>query len=111
MARPPKYPAGELLKREKSPESHAGEQHEDEAEATSIMSKQNPRRPDESVMIAVAVAVMTVIVFSVVLILWARGTQPTVSIDFNVGEIIGGALGGLGALIAGVAYALRNRRE
>ena len=39
---------------------------------------------------------------------WAE--KPTVSIDFNVGEIIGGSLIGIGALIAGVAYAFRRIR-
>ena len=34
---------------------------------------------------------------------WAN--KPDVSIDFNVGEIIGGLLGGIGVLVAGVAYA------
>jgi hypothetical protein len=34
---------------------------------------------------------------------WA--SKPDVSIDFNVGEIVGGLLGGLGVLVAGIAYA------
>lgn len=34
---------------------------------------------------------------------WAE--KPDVSIEFNVGEIIGGSLAGVGALLAAVAYA------
>jgi hypothetical protein len=38
---------------------------------------------------------------------WAE--RPTVSIEYNVGEIIGGLLVGIGALIAALAY--RNQRN
>ena len=38
---------------------------------------------------------------------WAE--KPEISIQYNVGEIIGGILIGLGAAVAGIAYALRVR--
>jgi hypothetical protein len=38
---------------------------------------------------------------------WAE--KPEVSIDYNVGEIIGGLLVGVGALVASTAYAVRGR--
>lgn len=38
---------------------------------------------------------------------WAE--KPEISIDYNVGEIIGGLLVGVGALVASTAYALRGR--
>ena len=34
--------------------------------------------------------------------------KPTVTINFDIGEIIGGLLAGVGVLVAGVAYALRQ---
>ncbi len=40
---------------------------------------------------------------------WA--TKPTVNIDFNVGEIIGGTLIGSGALLAGRAYANKLKND
>lgn len=52
---------------------------------------------------------------AVLLVAWlvARGyaNTPDVAIDFNVGEIIGGLLGGVGALVAGIAYAVRRLGE
>jgi hypothetical protein len=52
---------------------------------------------------------LAVAVLFVAFLIW-RGyaAQPTVSIDFNVGEIIGGLLAGVGALAAGIAYAIRR---
>jgi hypothetical protein len=40
---------------------------------------------------------------------WAQ--KPTVNIEFNVGEIIGGILAGAGVLLAGGAYAVKTLRE
>jgi hypothetical protein len=40
---------------------------------------------------------------------WAE--KPTVNIEFNVGEIIGGILAGAGVLLAGGAYAAKTLRE
>ena len=40
---------------------------------------------------------------------WAQ--TPTVAINYNVGEIIGGLLAGTGALVAGAAYAISRRRD
>lgn len=40
---------------------------------------------------------------------WAE--KVSVSIDYNVGEIIGGLLVGIGVLVAGAAYALRRTGE
>ena len=40
---------------------------------------------------------------------WAE--KPTVSIQYNVGEIIGGLLVGVGALIASISYGFRRTRE
>ncbi len=62
---------------------------------------------------AYLVALVTVLVL-VGLAVWSGWSQkPEVTVDFNVGEIIGGVLVGAGAMTAGAAYALRStgRRE
>ncbi len=47
-----------------------------------------------------------------VLLVWQGwASQPEVSIQFNVGEIIGGVLAGAGVATAGIAYALRTTKE
>ena len=51
---------------------------------------------------------IAVIVFVGILVYKGWAEKPAVSIDFNVGEIIGGSLLGLGALIAGLTYAYRR---
>ncbi len=51
---------------------------------------------------------IAVILFVAFLVYRGWAEKPTVSIDFNVGEIIGGSLVGIGALIAGVTYAYRR---
>ena len=43
------------------------------------------------------------------LVVYGWAEKPEVSIEYNVGEIIGGALAGVAALIASLAYALRGR--
>jgi hypothetical protein len=40
-----------------------------------------------------------------------RAERPTVAIDYNVGEIIGGILAGGGAAAAGAAYYFKSKRE
>jgi hypothetical protein len=50
-------------------------------------------------------ALVVVIAFVAILVERGWAQHPAVSIDFNIGEIIGGALVGLGAPVAGVAYA------
>jgi hypothetical protein len=51
-----------------------------------------------------------VVVFTWLLVQHGWAEKPDVSIEFNVGEIVGGSLVGVGALIAGVAYAFGRRR-
>jgi hypothetical protein len=51
---------------------------------------------------------MAIILFVAFLVCRGWAEKPSVSITFNVGEIIGGSLVGLGALIAGVTYAYRR---
>jgi hypothetical protein len=63
------------------------------------------RQEEKKLYIIPLVAVVTFVAF-LVYRGWAE--KPEVSIDFNVGEIIGGSLAGLGALIAGVTYAYRR---
>ena len=52
---------------------------------------------------------ISVIVGYIVYLGWAE--KPTVNIEFNVGEIIGGILAGAGVLLAGGAYAVKTLRE
>jgi hypothetical protein len=53
-----------------------------------------------------------VIAFTIYVVSQGWADKPSVSITYNVGEIIGGTLVGVGALIAGSAYAFRRvRRE
>ena len=53
--------------------------------------------------------VLTAIVGIVGLAVWSGWSQvPEVTVEFNVGEIIGGVLVGAGAITAGAAYALRS---
>jgi hypothetical protein len=62
---------------------------------------------------AYLVALVAILVL-VGLAVWSGWSKvPEVTVDFNVGEIIGGVLVGVGAMTAGAAYALRStgRRE
>ena len=54
------------------------------------------------------VPLFAVVTFVAFLVYRGWAEKPEVTIDFNVGEIIGGSLAGLGALIAGVTYAYRR---
>lgn len=75
--------------------------------------KHQPRKPEETGS-PVAAGLIYVIVFVLavvstgLLVRYGWVTKPQVSIQYNVGEIIGGLLVGAGALAAGVAYALRS---
>jgi hypothetical protein len=51
-----------------------------------------------------------VIAFTVYIVSHGWVEKPSVSITYNVGEIIGGSLVGIGTLIAGAAYAFRRFR-
>lgn len=43
-----------------------------------------------------------------VLVVWGWAKKPTVSIEYDVGAIIGGVLAGAGAAAAGIAYAVKT---
>jgi hypothetical protein len=49
-----------------------------------------------------------VVLFVGGLIYYGQAAKPTVAINYNVGEIIGGLLVGISAVIAGITYALRH---
>ena len=52
---------------------------------------------------------LLVVVVAIGLLVWTGwANKPDVSIDFNVGEIIGGLLVGIATMIAGLAYARRQ---
>lgn len=53
---------------------------------------------------------LIVIAFTAYLVYRGWAEKPSVSIEYNVGEIIGGLLVGIGALMAGAAYAFRRLR-
>ena len=56
------------------------------------------------------VVIFLVVVSVVGLLVWADlANKPDVSIDFDVGEIIGGILVGIASMIAGLAYARRQQ--
>jgi hypothetical protein len=55
------------------------------------------------------VILVIVVAGTAALVVYGWAEKPEVSIEYNVGEIIGGLFAGIGALIAAVAYALRGR--
>lgn len=57
------------------------------------------------------IPLILVIGFVSFLVYKGLANSPDVSINFDVGEIIGGSLAGLGALIAGVTYAYRRTKH
>ena len=54
------------------------------------------------------VPLLFAIAFTAYLVHRGGAQTPTVAINYNVGEMIGGLLAGTGALVAGVAYASRR---
>lgn len=53
---------------------------------------------------------LVVIIFTGYLVYYGWAEAPSVAINYNVGEIIGGLLTGIGALMAGAAYAFRRSK-
>jgi hypothetical protein len=51
---------------------------------------------------------IVIVAFTTFLVSKGWAETPEVTIDFNVGEIVGGLLGGLGILVGGIAYAFRG---
>ncbi|MCU1268179.1 MAG: hypothetical protein JWM21_4497 [Acidobacteria bacterium] len=72
-----------------------------------------PSQPRRLVNRAYLVTLLAIIAILGVAVWRGWSQRPEVTVDFNVGEIIGGILVGAGALTAGTAYALRSvgRRE
>lgn len=55
-----------------------------------------------------AIPLLFAVAVTAILVIYGWAQKPTVSIQYNVGEIIGGVLAGVGALVAGVTYAIRR---
>lgn len=79
------------------------------SEISELGSQIKNQRQEEKKLYIVPLIVVVIFVAFLVYRGWAE--QPEISIVFNVGEIIGGSLAGLGALIAGVTYAYRRTRR
>lgn len=61
--------------------------------------------------ILVAATSISILFIIIVLLLYGFVEKPTISINYNVGEIVGGSLVGISAVIASLTYALRPKKR